>query len=95
MRHPDLPALCGHYSAAIGTLGREARLSFSTFSFNDSEFHLYSPMTNPRSVDCSIERLFRGEAKAHQLFAGSCFSSALARETLSLVILAFSGKDNP
>jgi hypothetical protein len=40
---PDsvLPALCGHCFAANGAFGREAGLSFSTFSFNDSEFHLF------------------------------------------------------
>src|SRR5215467_13988020 len=36
-------AFCGHCIAANGALGREAGPSFSTFSFNDSKFHLYSP----------------------------------------------------
>jgi hypothetical protein len=54
-----LPALCDHCSATGLALGRQSRLSFSTLSFNDGKFHPYSPMTNPRSIDCSIERLFR------------------------------------
>jgi hypothetical protein len=36
-----LPALCDHRIAANAAFAREAWLSFSTFSFNDSEFHLF------------------------------------------------------
>src|SRR5262245_35671819 len=89
MCYSNIPALCDHSSAANRACSRQTWLRFSTFSFNQSEFHLYSPMTNPRSIDHSIERLFREEARAHQLFAGSCFSSALARgSSLSLVVIA-------
>src|SRR5215831_9753016 len=35
-------AFCGHCTAANGALGREAGPSFSTFSSNDSKFHLLS-----------------------------------------------------
>jgi hypothetical protein len=40
-------------------------------------------MANSLLIDCSnVAACF----EAHQLFAGSCFSSALARGTLSLVV---------
>ena len=53
-------AFGGHCIAANGALAREAGPSFSTFSFNEGKFHLYfSSIANPRSIDCSIERLFR------------------------------------
>jgi hypothetical protein len=48
MRDSVLPALGDHRIAAITSFAREAGLSFSTFSFNDSEFHLFFlSMANP------------------------------------------------
>ena len=78
----NLPALGDHRIAAKIAFAREASLSFSTFPFNDSEFHLLSSQW---PIDCSITTSCF-ETQTHQLFAGSCFSSALARGTLSLVV---------
>src|SRR5882672_8784584 len=37
------PALRDHCIATSGAFGRQARPSFSTLSFNDGKFHLFSP----------------------------------------------------
>jgi hypothetical protein len=79
---PDsvLPTLCDHCIAPSGAFGRQARGSFSTLSFNDGKFHLFSPQWPIRAQSMFDRAAVRDEAKAHQLLAGSCFSSALARE---------------
>jgi hypothetical protein len=65
----------------------EAGLSFSTFSVNDSEFHLLFLSMANASNNCPLATgSFETHANALSFFAGSCFSSALARETLSLVV---------
>src|SRR5262249_39635022 len=84
MPDSDLLALCDHCIIAKRAFAREASLSFSTFSVNDSEFefHLLSlqwPTTARLVTGC-----FETQGCTHQLFAGSCFSSALVRGTLSL-----------
>src|SRR5262245_36587034 len=48
MPDSDLPALCDHCIIANRAFAREAPLSFPTFSFNGSEFHLLSPPTTAR-----------------------------------------------
>src|SRR5215475_5586354 len=80
-------AFCDHCTAANGALGREAGLSFTTFSSNDSKFHLLSFQgANALNQLPDSTGQLRDEAEAHQLVAGSCFSSALARRTRSLVV---------
>jgi hypothetical protein len=58
MPDSDLPALGDHCLAAILAFARQARLSFSTFSFNDSEFefHLFFlSMANRLLEACCFE----------------------------------------
>src|SRR5215471_1772667 len=47
-------AFCGHCIAANGALGREAGPSFSTFSSNDSKFHLLSFQGAMLQINCPI-----------------------------------------
>jgi hypothetical protein len=53
MPDSDLPALCDHCIIAKRAFAREARLSFLTFSINDSEFefHLLSEKSG-RAIRC-------------------------------------------
>jgi hypothetical protein len=84
MRDSNVPALWDHFIAAKRAFARETSLSFSTFSFNKSVFHLFFLSPMPR-INCSLATgSFETLAEAHQLVvAGSCFSSALAQAAWS------------
>jgi hypothetical protein len=82
-----MPALCDYDSSTIWTSAQQSTLRLATHSIDSGEFHLISPHDQSMPHRRSIEPLFETHAKAHQLFvAGSCFSSALARGSLSLVV---------
>src|SRR5215471_10791812 len=83
-----LPALWDHCTAATRAFAREAALSFSTFSINESEFHLFFSFNGQCfAFNCSLATgSCETQAEARQLVAGSCFSSALARWLLMAAV---------
>src|SRR5262245_58057845 len=75
----DLPALCDHFISANRAFAREARLSLSTFSFNDSEFHLFFLSM---AMDC-----FETQGCSPSAFCWFLLLVSVGqRETLSLVV---------